>query len=296
MKNNTFDIIAILEEKMKKEEKSKATINKYVRDVRTFLRFMGEDAEVTKERVISYKNYLAEKYEISSANSMIAAVNYYLRMIGRSDCAVKAFKVQKAAFRLQEREMTKEEYYRLLDTAKEKGDIRLYMVMQTICATGIRISELPFISVQALHTRRAVVSLKGKTRTVILPQELCRELKCYVRERKIRNGSVFVTRGVNAMDRSNILHAMKRLCDSAGVEKSKVFPHNLRHLFAVTYYRMEKDVCHLADILGHSNINTTRIYTMISCEEQEEQLSGLGLCVNINKPHNISYAVYIQTA
>ena len=153
------------------------------------------------------------------------------------------------------------------------------MLIQTICSTGIRVSELSFITVEALNTRRAVVNMKGKTRTVILSVELCRELKAYCREQEIRAGAVFVTRSGNPMDRSNIWQEMKKLCEDAGVDRDKVFPHNLRHLFACTYYNMEKDITHLADILGHSNINTTRIYTLVSGEEQERQLSRLGLVV-----------------
>ena len=151
--------------------------------------------------------------------------------------------------------------------------------MQTICSTGIRVGELPYITVEALHSRRAVVSLKGKTRTVILPKELCRELLHYVKERKLKSGSIFVTKSGRAMNRSNIWQEMKDLCQEAKVDSKKVFPHNLRHLFACTYYRLEKDITHLADILGHSNINTTRIYTLVSGEEQEKQIELLGLLV-----------------
>lgn len=269
--------IQLLEQSMRTEEKSRATIEKYCRDVKAFLRYAGEGSLLTKELVIAYKGYLEERYEISSANSMLAALNYFLRLLGREDCSVKSFKVQKEAFRIQERELTREEYQRLLDTARENGDERLCLLMQTICATGIRISELPFVTVSALHSRRARVSLKGKTRTVLLPRELCNKLKAYIKKHGITSGSVFVTRSGRPMDRSNILHAMKKLGKKARVETTKVFPHNLRHLFAVTFYKAERDICHLADLLGHSNINTTRIYTLISCEEQERQLNGLCL-------------------
>ena len=167
---------------------------------------------------------------------MLAAVNSFLRFLECADCVVRTFKVQKAVFRSRELELSRNEYVRLVETAKRRGNRRLCLVMQTICATGIRISELPFVTVESLHTRRARVSLKGKTRTVILPMELCRELKRYVKSSGIQSGSVFVTRGGRPMDRSNILHAMKALCQEAGVAAGKVFPHNLRHLFAVTYY------------------------------------------------------------
>ncbi len=264
------------EEKLREEEKSKATLEKYMRDARAFAAFLG-DAPVTKEAAIRYKEHLSKRYAVSSANSMLAAVNSLLRFLQRGDCTVCTFRVQKAVFRSGELELTKAEDVRLVEAARSRGDRRLCLVMQTICATGIRISELSYITVSSLHSRRAAVSLKGKTRTVILPLDLCRELKRYVREAGITAGSVFVTRGGRPMDRSNILHAMKALCQEAGVEEGKVFPHNLRHLFAVTYYNVEKDICHLADLLGHSNVNTTRIYTLISCEMQERRLEGLGL-------------------
>jgi len=269
-------IMERFESRLKEEEKSRATIEKYLRDAKAFADFLG-DAPVTKDAVIRYKSHLSENYAVASANSMLAAVNSFLRFLECADCVVRTFKVQKAVFRSRELELSRNEYVRLVETAKRRGNRRLCLVMQTICATGIRISELPFVTVESLHTRRARVSLKGKTRTVILPMELCRELKRYVKSSGIQSGSVFVTRGGRPMDRSNILHAMKALCQEAGVAAGKVFPHNLRHLFAVTYYNVEKDICHLADLLGHSNVNTTRIYTLISCEMQEQRLDGLGL-------------------
>ncbi len=267
-----------LEQRMREEEKSKATMEKYCHDVRAFLHYIGEEKVLSKELVITYKNYLGERYEISSANSMLAALNYFLRFIGREDCIVKSFRIQKEAFRSREQELTREEYLKLLEEARKRGDERLYMIMQTICATGIRISELPFITVASLQSRRARVLLKGKTRTVLLPLELCNKLKNYAAKQGIEAGSVFVTRSGRPVDRSNIFHAMKKLWQNAEVAETKVYPHNLRHLFAVTFYKEERDICHLADLLGHSNINTTRIYTLISCEEQERQLDSLCLC------------------
>ena len=266
-------------QELKEAEKSRATIDKYLRDAARFIGFVGEGKIVTKDIVIAYKEYLAENYAVTSANSMLAAVNSFLRVIRCEDCAVKFFKVQSTAFRAKERELTREEYIRLVEAAKKKGKKCLSLIMQTICATGIRISELRFITVEALHVRKATVSLKGKTRIVILPVELCMELKRYIREKKITSGSIFVTRTGKPIDRSNILHGMKALCEAAKVLKSKVSPHNLRHLFALTYYKVERDICHLADLLGHSSINTTRIYTMVSCEEQEQQIDCLGLFI-----------------
>lgn len=278
-KINQTEMLLKFKKNMKTEEKSQATIEKYLRDTKQFLEELGEGSEITKDRVIAYKESLAERYAVTSANSKVAAVNCFLRTAGCEGCSVKSFKVQKNVFRTKERELTKEEYIRLVKTAQRHGKRQLGMLIQTICATGIRISELPYVTVEALYTRRAVVSLKGKTRIVLLPAELCRELTAYVRTENIRSGSIFVTRNGNPLDRSNIFHSMKKLCEDAEVDRDKVFPHNLRHLFAVTYYKAEKDVCHLADILGHSSINTTRIYTIISCEEQEQQINGLGLLI-----------------
>lgn len=278
-KINQTKMLLKFKKNMKTEEKSQATIEKYLRDTKQFLEELGEGSEITKDRVIAYKESLAERYAVTSANSKVAAVNCFLRTAGCEGCSVKSFKVQKNVFRTKERELTKEEYIRLVKTAQRHGKRQLGMLIQTICATGIRISELPYVTVEALYTRRAVVSLKGKTRIVLLPAELCRELTAYVRAENIRSGSIFVTRNGKPLDRSNIFHSMKKLCEDAEVDRDKVFPHNLRHLFAVTYYKAEKDVCHLADILGHSSINTTRIYTIISCEEQEQQINGLGLLI-----------------
>ncbi len=278
-KINQTEMLLKFKKNMKTEEKSQATNEKYLRDTKQFLEELGEGSEITKDRVIAYKESLAERYAVTSANSKVAAVNCFLRTAGCEGCSVKSFKVQKNVFRTKERELTKEEYIRLVKTAQRHGKRQLGMLIQTICATGIRISELPYVTVEALYTRRAVVSLKGKTRIVLLPAELCRELTAYVRAENIRSGSIFVTRNGKPLDRSNIFHSMKKLCEDAEVDRDKVFPHNLRHLFAVTYYKAEKDVCHLADILGHSSINTTRIYTIISCEEQEQQINGLGLLI-----------------
>lgn len=264
---------------MAEEEKSSATIEKYMRDVRNFYLYAEKAGGVSKEVVLAYKNNLSETYAITSANSMLAAVNVFLKFMGWNECTVKAFRIQKEPFRSRDRELTKEEYYRLLHAAKSKGSRRLYLLMQTICSTGIRVSELKFITVQAVYDGQVKVSLKGKTRTVLLPVSLCRELKVYIRSQKLRSGTVFISRNGNPLDRSNILHDMKNLCDEAGVERRKVFPHNLRHLFACCYYKIEKDISHLADLLGHSNINTTRIYTQVSSVEQMRKIELLGLVV-----------------
>lgn len=264
------------------EERSQATREKYMRDVRAFLRYIGEDP-ISKERVICYKQYLVKKYAASSVNSMLAAANRFLKSIGRYDCTVRSLKIQRRAFRASQRELSKAEYYRLLAAAKRRKDTRLYMLMQAICATGIRVSELQFITVESLQSGVAQVSLKGKTRQILIPSKLRKELRRYASEKGIGSGSIFITKTGRPMDRSNILHAMKLLCREANVEPGKVFPHNLRHLFACLYYKASKDISRLADLLGHANINTTRIYTCVSGSEQSRQIDKLGLAKKI--PH-----------
>lgn len=264
---------------LKGEEKAQATIEKYMRDVSAFFAYVKEENEIDKSTVIAYKEYLTEHYAAASVNSMLAAVNAFLKMMGWHECTVKALKIQKEAFRARERDLTKAEYFRLLDAAGKKKNQRLYWMMQVLCATGIRVSELRYITVEALQTGCATVSSKGKQRTVLLSAPLCRKLRKYVAGQKITGGSIFVTRSGKPVDRSNICHEMKALCGEAGICREKVFPHNLRHLFAVTYYKMKKDISHLADLLGHASINTTRIYTLVSSEEQKRQIEYLGLVV-----------------
>lgn len=264
------------------DEKSEATIEKYLRDVRAFFSFAGDEA-VTKETAVRYKEHLKKNYQPASVNSMLAAVNRFFREMGWFECIVKALKIQREAFRPKERELSKEEYLRLLEAAKENGNTRLYLLMQTLCATGIRVSELPFITVEAVRSGQAIVSLKGKTRKILLTAALRRELKHYIKERNLKSGSIFVTKSGRPMDRSNILHEMKALCDAAGVDRNKVFPHNLRHLFACLFYQKEKDPIRLADLLGHANVNTTRIYTCVSGDEQERQIEELGLVIETKR-------------
>ena len=280
MKRRTIaeEMISDFKNKLLNEERSTATIRKYIRDVQAFALFIGAQT-LDKELVIQYKRTLMEKYEPSSVNSMLAAVNRFLKEAGRYDCVVRTLKIQRQAFRSEERELSKAEYFRLLEAAKKRNDTRLYMLMQTICATGIRVSELPFITVEAVKCGSAIVSLKGKTRQVLIPAALCKKLKRYAGERGIRCGSIFVTRSGKPMDRSNILHGMKALCKEANVGVRKVFPHNLRHLFACLYYKASKDISRLADILGHSSINTTRIYTSVNGTEQQRQIERLGLVI-----------------
>lgn len=259
------------------EEKSRATIDKYMRDLQKFYLFLPKEKRVDKEAMIGFKQHLAESYKISSANSILAAVNHFLSYMGWGECRVKQFKQQRSMFRKREKELTKQEYLRLVKAARNQENERLSLLMQTICSTGIRVSEHQFITVEALKQGYAVVSNKGKTRLVFLTPELLRLLKAYCRANRIMQGCVFITKNGNPLNRSNIWTMMKALCKAAGVDAGKVYPHNLRHLFAFTFYGVEKDLLRLADVLGHSSVETTRIYTVSSGMDQKRMMAGLGL-------------------
>ena len=254
------------------EEKSELTIEKYLRDVRHFLSWLG-DRKLNKSHILEYKAELIETYAVTSANSMLSSLNSYLEFIGRHDCRVKTIKQQRRTFLPEEKELSREEYRRLLKAAE--GKKRLWLLMQTICATGIRVSEHRFITVEAAKAGYAQVCLKGKFRVVFLPKKLCTLLLKYAKTQKIRTGSIFVTASGKPMNRCNIWAEMKKLCRTARVSREKVFPHNLRHLFARIFYSIEKDIVRLADILGHSSINTTRIYTMESGRTHRRQLQRI---------------------
>lgn len=258
------------------EEKSEATIEKYIRDIKTFCHFVGEK-EISKGLVLEYKNKLLEKYAPASVNSMLSSLNSYFSFFGCYDLKVKNVKIQKQIFVSDEKELSKTEYERLLETAKKRQNERLYLLMQTICSTGIRVSELKFITAEAVGKGFSEISCKGKRRKVFLPNALCKLLKNYLKKMKIKSGPVFITKNGNPLNRSNIWNDMKKLCLKAGVSAQKVFPHNLRHLFARTYYSVQKDIVRLSDILGHSNINITRIYTKESGEIHRKQIQKLGL-------------------
>ena len=220
---------------------------------------------------------MTQQYAPASVNSVLSSLNGYFNYIERYDLKVKNLKVQRQIFCQSEKELTKTEYERLLKAAKSKKNERLYLIMQTICATGIRVSELKYVDVNSVMTGQAQVRLKGKIRMIILPKELCQLLKKYIKEKHITSGSVFVTRKGQPVDRHSLWKSMKQLCETAGVSKEKVFPHNLRHLFARTYYSLQKDIVRLADILGHSSVNTTRIYTIENGSTHRRQLQRMGL-------------------
>ena len=273
--NITKEKITSFKKHLISEERSGATVEKYVRDVTAFSEWLS-GREVDKNTVVEYKAHLAEKYQASSTNSMLSSLNSFFVFCERHELRVKFIKTQKQLFSRDDRELTKAEYLRLLDAAKRKSR-RLYLLMQTVCATGIRVSELKFITVEAVSFERAEIDCKGKRRIVFIPKKLCKMLKDYAKSEKIKSGSVFVTKSGKPLDRSNIWSDMKKLCADAGVSASKVFPHNLRHLFARTFYTIQKDIVRLSSILGHSSINTTMIYTMESGRIHQKQIQQLGL-------------------
>ena len=264
---------------LKNEERSSNTIEKYIRDVWAFSSFVN-GAALTKETVIAYKNkLLSEAYAPRSVNSMLASINGLFSFLGWLDLKVKAIKLQRQIYCSKENELTKAEYMRLVQAARQRGNERLNLLLQTICGTGIRVSELQYITVEAVKCGEAVVSLKGKTRTVFIVKELQKKLLRYAAEQGITSGAIFITRTGKAMSRTHIWREMKSLCEQAGVNPQKVFPHNLRHLFARTFYGIEKDIAKLADILGHSSINTTRIYIITTGDEHRQRMERMHLII-----------------
>lgn len=260
------------------EEKSRNTVEKYSRDIRTFMVYLnGKD--LTRENVLAYKAYLIENYATRSVNSMLIAVNRLFCYLGWQDLKVKTLKLQRQVYCPEEKELTRNEYERLVLTARKNGNERLELILQTICGTGIRISELRYITVEAAKTGEAVVSLKGKTREVLIVKKLRNMLLDYAKRNRIKEGPVFVTRTGKPVCRTNIWREMKSLCSLAKVDPQKVFPHNLRHLFARIFYNINKDIAKLADILGHSNIETTRIYIVSSGVEHLRFLESMRLVI-----------------
>ncbi len=258
------------------EEKSAATLEKYVRDVITFVHWVKE-RNIDKAIVLEYKEHLTQVYAPASVNSVLSSLNSFFAFKEWYNLKVKTLKIQRQIFAAADKELTKAEYERLLTAARKNGNNKLYLLMQTICATGIRVSELKFITIESLVNKRAVINLKGKMRVVIIPNDLCKMLMKYAEKKKIKSGCIFISKNGKPLDRSNIWKLMKTLCETAKVSREKVFPHNLRHLFARTFYSVQKDIVRLADILGHSSVNTTRIYTMETGEIHRQQIQKLGL-------------------
>lgn len=276
-KTITQDGIRGFTQHLENDEKSQATISKYVRDVVAFSVFVGSEL-MTKETVMAYKKYLIDQnYAVRSINSMLASVNAFLEYMGLREYKVKNIRIQRQTYCAEDKELTKAEYLRLLQASKKNEQLNL--VIQTICGTGIRVSELQYFTVEAVRYGEVTVDCKNKTRTILVPGKLKNLLLNYAKQHGITTGTIFVTRTGRSLNRSNIWAAMKKLCELAGVKATKVFPHNLRKLFARTFYGIEKDIAKLADILGHSSINTTRIYIMTTGFEHRRKIERLGLVV-----------------
>jgi integrase/recombinase XerD len=262
---------------LQEDERSTATVEKYLRDVRLFAVFLN-GSEVTKGSVAQWKSHLlAEEYNPSTVNGKLSALDRFLAFMGWEDCRVKHLRLQRRLFRESSRELTKAEYERLISATDKIGKERLSLLMETICATGIRVSEVRYITVEAAAQGKAEISLKGKIRTILLPGKLCRKLLKYARKNKIASGELFLTRSGRSLSRKQIWAEMKAMCERAGVESGKVFPHNLRHLFARIFYRVCRDVARLADVLGHSSIETTRIYLISTGVEHVKTLEQMRL-------------------
>ena len=279
MKNHSLipEQITAFERYLRTEERSSGTIEKYLRDVRAFAVWLNGRI-VTKETAAGWKEHLLDRhYAPVTINSMLAAINAFFRFVGWEDCRVKFLKIQRRMFREASRELSREEYDRLLSTAHTLGRDRLALLMETICASGICVSEVRYITVEAARQGQTEIALKGKIRTILLPDKLCRKLLKYARHKKIASGEIFRTESGKSLGRRQIWAEMKQLCKYAGVAPSKVFPHNLRHLFATTFYRACRDISRLADVLGHSSIETTRIYLLTTGSEQVKQMDQLGL-------------------
>ena len=274
----TAKMIAKFKEHLILEERSVATIQKYIRDVKAFTAY-AQNSAIAKEIVIAYKKYLQENYAVRSVNSMLASINSFFSFFGWNDLKVKSLKLQQQVFCPEEKELTKAEYTRLCRAAERKNNERLNLILQTICGTGIRVSELQYITVEAVKHGEAVVNSKAKTRSVFIVKELRQKLLRYAAEQNIKSGMIFVTRTGKPISRTNIWREMKALCVEANVNPQKVFPHNLRHLFARVFYGIEKDIAKLADILGHSSINTTRIYIISTGTEHRQRMENMRLII-----------------
>ena len=261
------------------EEKSANTIEKYARDVKAFAAYLNGNV-VSKELVIEYKQKLiADGYAVSSINSMLAAENSLFDYLGWIDCKVKSIKIQRQIYCPESKELSRAEYLRLVETAERNHNHRLNMILQTIGGTGIRISELQFITVEAVKSGTVEVACKGKNRVIFIVKKLKKILLRYAAERHIKAGAIFITKSGKPVNRTNVWREMKALCKQAHVNPDKVFPHNLRHLFARTFYKLEKDIAKLADILGHSSINTTRIYIISTGYEHLKRMENMQLVV-----------------
>ena len=274
----TAEMIAEFKEHLIFEERSEATVEKYIRDVKAFAVYLS-GAEITKGTVINYKKRLQESYAVRSVNSMLASINSLFAFLSWHELKVKSIKLQQQIYCPEEKELTKVEYTRLCKTAEKKHNERLTLILQTICGSGIRVSELQHITVEAVRQGEATVSCKAKTRSVFIMKELQKKLLRYAAEQNIKSGMIFITRTCKPVSRTNIWREMKALCEEANVNPQKVFPHNHRHLFARVFYGIEKDIAKLADILGHSSINTTRIYIISTDTEHRRRMENMRLII-----------------
>ena len=272
----TEETLAAFARQLGEEERSPATLEKYLREVRQFAAFLG-GREVTRELAAAWREELSARQSPATVNGKLTALDRLLAFLGWEDCRVKHLRVQRQLFRDSARELSREEYARLVEMARRLGRGRLSLLMETICATGIRVSEVRYITAEAVREGRTEIALKGKIRTILLPGKLCRKLEKYARQKKITSGELFLTRSGRPMSRKQIWAEMKGVCRAAGVAPSKVFPHNLRHLFARCFYRVSRDVAKLADVLGHSSIETTRIYLISTGAEHARTLDQLRL-------------------
>lgn len=271
--------LAEFEQYLREEEYGRATMEKYLRETGYFCRWLGNRG-VDKKITAEFKSALQEKgYAPSTINGKLSALNAFFRFAGWEECRVKFLRIQRQAFRNQEKELSDGEFKRLLRTAKGRKNERLALLMETVCSTGIRISETAYITVEAVKTGCAVVMLKAKVRMIFLPEKLCGRLLTYAEKEGIISGEIFRTSTGKRLSRRQVWREMKGLCKYAGVKEDKVFPHNLRHLFAVTFYKVSGDIVKLADVLGHSSIETTRIYLKTSGREHMRYLESMGLLI-----------------
>lgn len=273
----TQDRLAAFARHLACEERSPATIDKYSRDLRAFARWLGP-APLHKPHLAAWRQTLARQgYASVSVNAMLAAVHSYCRFLGRSDCRVRYLRVQRQLFRPPGRELSQRDYLALVRTARRQRQQRLALILETIAACGLRISELPHITAQAVQDGRAEIHLKGKVRVILLPRRLRDKLQRYARTQKIAGGALFRTTGDRPISRQQVWREMKALARAAHIDPGKVFPHNLRHLFATVFYAHSHDIVRLADILGHSSVETTRRYLTTSGSEHIRQLDSLHL-------------------
>ena len=281
MKNTTFYLkgndIENFRYYLQERESSKATIEKYIRDVKRFTEYAGKHTRIDKEKLLEYKQWLVENYAISSANSMLVALNQFLIFLGKGSLRLKRIRTQRNDLLGVDKALEKQEFQKLVKTARGQGKEQIAMIMETMCATGIRVSEVPYITTDAIKKGRARISMKGKLRTILIPAQLCRKLRKYATKHRIGRGEIFLTKNGTRLERKQIWAQMKALCKYAGIERNKVFPHNLRHLFARCFYRISHDISSLADVLGHSSIETTRIYLISTESEHIKKIAHLGL-------------------